>query len=394
MHFSTLSESFSQPTNRLYQLRDARIKAGKPVLDLISGNVNAHGLEFPPAVLKRILAQEAQNTRMYKPDPLGQMPARRAISDYYKDEKVEIPPAQILLTPGTSLSYWYAFKLLANEGDEILCPTPSYPLFDAIASMAGARLVSYPLVEEKHWSIDLQALTTKISARTKAIVIISPHNPTGAVVSENELRKICDLAKKKGLALIHDEVFSPFVFNAKKLPRPFGMCAPLMLSLNGFSKMFALPGLKVGWMALSGEEDLVQRAIRALEMVSDTFLPVNELAQAAIPKILLEGRSFLKRYCTTVRKRTTFCANLIRERSYLSSVRAGGGFFVTVRLRSEIDEEQFAIELLDKEGVLVHPGYFYDMEGSHFVMATVARPSEQRSAFRKIDRVLRALQTA
>src|SRR5579872_6647208 len=125
MTFSSLTETFDQPSNRLYKVRDARLKSKRKILDLISGNVNAHGIVYPAAALQRVVKETVLKASHYRPDPLGQIEARGAISRFYREEGVSLPASQLVLTPGTSISYWYCFKLLANPGDEILCPTPS-----------------------------------------------------------------------------------------------------------------------------------------------------------------------------------------------------------------------------------------------------------------------------
>jgi len=410
MTFSSLTDAFDQPTNRLYEARDARLKSRRKILDLISGNVNDHGIAYPATALQRVVKEAMLKTGHYRPHPLGQARAREAVSRFYRGEGVSIPAPQLVLTPGTSISYWYCFKLLCDAGDEILCPAPSYPLFESIASLSAIKLVSYPLIEAERWCIDLHELENKITARTKAIVLISPHNPTGAVATSEEVRGIAEIAARRGLTIIHDEVFSSFLFSSSpgpinaphdgsltktlgydkksSLPRPTDLGAPLVLTLNGFSKMFALAGMKIGWIGVTGESARVKRALKALEMISDTFLPTNEWAQAAVPGIFTEGASFLQDYRRSVHQRSKTAAELVKNCKGLSAISPEGGFFMTVRLGSGMEEEAFAVDLLNQEGVLIHPGFFYDMPGRHFVMTTVATPAELRTGFSKIRRLL------
>jgi aspartate/methionine/tyrosine aminotransferase len=389
MTFSSVVDNFDQPINDLYAARDSRLKSGRKILDLISGNVNTHGIRYPQASLKRALKSAVGNTSSYRPDPLGQALARKAISQFYKREGVSMPHSQLVLTPGTSISYWYCFKLLCNPEDEILCPAPSYPLFESIAALSTITLISYPLLETDRWRIDSHELERRITPRTKAIVLISPHNPTGSVATREEVQALGEMAAKHGLALIHDEVFSPFVFQQAALARPIGGQAPLVLTLNGFSKMFALPGMKIGWIGVTGDPKRVQQALHAFEMISDTFLPVNEWAQEAVPAIFTAGLPFLRDYQRSIAQRSQQAVRLLQGCEGLSTKTPEGGFFMTVRLDGPgLKEEEFATDLLKKEGVLVHPGYFYDMPGQHFVMTIVATPSEQRQGFLKIKRLI------
>jgi alanine-synthesizing transaminase len=367
--FSRIASQLHGETNDLYGLRDRLKKQGYPVIDLISGNINQQGYEFPQECLEEILVQASRQSRVYRPDSFGQKPAREGVSEYYRGRGFCVDSDNVLLTPGTSLSYWYCFKLLADEGDEILCPQPSYPLFDFIALLSGVRLVPYRLDEANDWAIDMEYLEAGISTRTRAIVLISPHNPTGHVASSDEIHRLADIAFRHDLAIVSDEVFSEFLLQPAVLPRPVGSAAPLVCTLNGFSKMFALPGMKFGWMALSGKEDRVRQAMRSLELISDTFLPVNEFAQAAAPEIFRKG----------------IAEEHVESMDCCSYLKPDGGFYVTLKLNG-IDEERAAQKFLNKNRILIHPGYFYDMKPDHLVLSFVQRPEMIRhslSALRK-----------
>lgn len=376
--FSKVAARLHGETNPLYKLRDEIIGAGHSILDVTSGNVNEHGILFPQHLLESILTEAARRTRIYRPDSFGQRPAREAISGYYLEHGITIPAEQILLTPGTSLSYWYCFKLLADEGDEVLCPRPSYPLFDYIAALSGVKLISYRLEEGKNWRMNFESLENSISTRTRAMVVISPHNPTGRVTTRSELDLLAELAVRHDLAIIADEVFCEFLMErGTLLPRPAVTRAPLVLTLNGFSKMFALPGIKFGWVAVSGESGRVRQAQRALDLVSDTFLPVNEIVQAAAPDIFREGREFLVWYADEIRHRWEIAHGFLEHAARCSFSAPDGGFYVTLRLES--DEEAAAAAILRGNHALVHPGYFYDIEPHHLVLSFVLEPDVMRS---------------
>ncbi len=383
--FASIVKHFDVAPNALYRERDRRLRRGLPVTDLVSGNVSAHGIQFPLEILRRALRDGERLTRVYKPDPLGQHPAREAISRYYAHEGLKVPANQIVLTPGTSLSYWYAFKLLADPGDEILAPSPSYPLFDSIAALCGVRLAPYKLRPGKRWEIDFASLESAITPRTKAIVLISPHNPTGAVATHEEVRKLAQIASQRGLAIISDEVFSPFVFTGKPLPRPAQFKAPLVITLNGLSKMLALPGMKIGWMALTGNPVTVKKALGALDMISDTFLPVNEIAQSAVPRLLKESKSFQKSYVSKIVSRMNSVTALLRNQKNVSFIEPEGGFFMALKLEGRgVDEEETACRLLQKHGIIVHPGYFYDIPGQHLVFSFVHRQANLKKTLKII----------
>lgn len=371
--FSKTANHFRGETNPLYQERDALLERGESPIDLVSGNVHLHGIHYPQPIFEKALRDAADDARIYRPHPLGQQVAREAVSRYYREAGVFIPREQIVLTPGTSLSYWYAFKLFAEPGDEILSPRPTYSLFDSIAALAGIHLNHYRLSESSRWILDLDDLESKITTKTRAIILISPHNPTGAVATQEEIEGLAAIATRHHLPIISDEVFSPFLFRGDRLPRPAATAAPLVITLNGLSKMLALPGAKIGWMAITGEPSLVKKSIGTLETISDTFLPVNEAAQFAVPALLTKGKSFLASYQLEIRKRCETAVAILSRAPRLSFHKPEGGFYIAVRINDpNIDEEAFALALLRRHHILVHPGFFYDLEPSHFVVSFVS----------------------
>lgn len=385
MRFSKLAERLPAKRNRLYTEYEKAVSAGKPVVDLISTHLAEQGWVFPQERLRTILADAAPRARIYRPDPLGLPSAREAIADYYRKAGVPASAEQVLITPGTSLSYFYCFKLLASPGEEILCPRPSYPLFESIAELAGLQLRHYRLQESRGWEIDLDHLESQISTRTRALVLISPHNPTGMVAGSQSLQELAAIASRHDLPVLADEVFSEFLYELDALPRPAATAAPLVFTLNGFSKMVGLPGLKLGWILLSGSPARVGRSLEVMELISDTFLPVNDLAQHMVSGIL-EGR---EAFAFGLRPWLLRCRQIAGDRlSQCPGVRLAlprGGFYLTLKVgEAEVDEEALCIELLRKSGVLVHPGYFYDMAPAHLVL-TFALQHEL------LDRSLQAL---
>ena len=377
MFFSDFAANLGGPTNPLYALHEQLSTQGHNIVDLVRGNVNEHGIVYPPEILQEILMRAADLARVYRPDSLGQLAAREAIAQYYGT--LRIPAEQILITPGTSVSYWYCFKLLAEPGDEMLCPQPSYPLFDYIARLAGVEMTHYRLVESRQWAIDLNYVENQITSRTRAIILISPHNPTGMVADEQQLQGLAEIATRHSLAIISDEVFGEFLFGPDAFPRIAATDAPLVFTLNGFSKMFALPGMKIGWMAVTGDTALVKKSMSALELISDTFLPVNEMAQFAVPEVFNRGQNFLARYKEWVTEcRTAALASL----EGIAFARPRGGFYLTIPISD--DEERAARSLLEKSRILVHPGYFYDISPNHLVMTFIDEPDSLPAHFAEI----------
>jgi alanine-synthesizing transaminase len=385
--FSSVASRLRGERNALYELRDALMHQGHSIRDLVSGNINEQGFLFPAECLEEILAQASRRCVVYRPDSFGNRSAREAVSGYYLDRGLAFDPGNILLTPGSSLSYWYCFKLLADEGDEILCPQPSYPLFDYIALLSGIRLIPYRLDETKGWALDVDRLEAAVSTKTRAIVLISPHNPTGHVATSEEIRGLTEVAARHDLAILSDEVFSEFLLEKRTLPRPASGGVPLVFTLNGFSKMFALPGIKFGWMAVSGEPERVRQAMRSLELISDTFLPVNEIVQAAAPDIFSRGKSVGAEFARRIRACWNTTERLLQPSEYFSCVRPQGGFYMTLRLHG-VDEEKAAMHLLEKNHILIHPGYFYDMRQDHLVLSFVQHPETIGIALEALNETL------
>ena len=362
MHFSELTTQFPDSTNRLYARLGELKSEGVEVVDLIGSSASDTGVGFPREILDPILTQASGLAESYRPDSLGQRVARDAIAAHYRNRAVSAE--RILLTPGTSIAYWYVFKLLCEPGDNVLCPVPAYPLFDYIAGLAGVEISHYRLDEDRGWQIDLDNLEDEISEQTRAIVLISPHNPTGMVANRNQIEGLAEIARRHQLPIISDEVFWNFTFEKGPVPRPLDTKAPLVFTLNGFSKMYTLPGLKLGWMAVSGEDDLVRKSMTTLELVADTFLPVNEIVQFSVPGIFVRGAAFLEAY----KQRVEECrATMLEILGLAVPIPPSGGYYVVVPCDAE--EEDLAITLLEEDHVLVHPGYFYDIKGHHLVFS-------------------------
>ncbi len=246
-------------------------------------------------------------------------------------------------------------------------------------------MIDYRLREADRWRLDLDHLESQITPKTRAIILISPHNPTGAVANKTEITQLTEIAARHRLPIISDEVFSPFLFKQNRLPRPAQTNAPLVLTLNGFSKMLALPGMKIGWVALSGETALVRKAVATLETISDTFLPVNELAQFAVPTLFEGMKEFLPGYQSEIRERSRLAVDLLSRSEQLSFIPPEGGFYLTIRLNDpKSDEEEIALDLLKKHALLLHPGFFYDLDPPHLVLSFVSEPELLAESIGKI----------
>lgn len=384
---SRRARHFEDSVNALYRERDALRERGEAVNDLVSGNVHLGGIFYPQPILESALCDGAKHAQIYRPDSKGQRVAREAISCEYANDGIAIPVDQIVLTPGSSVAYRYAFDLFADPGDEVLAPTPTYPLFEGIAVLSGVQMVPYALDPTRGWAIDLDHLEGSITPRTRAIILISPHNPTGAVADADQVAGLVRIAAQHQLPIISDEVFGSFLFDRESLPRPAAIDAPLVITLNGFSKRLALPGLKMGWMAVSGDAAWVRQTLSALETISDLFLPVNEAAQFAVPTLLREGRGFEMEYRHAIRRRRDLAVEILSQNRRVSLLPPQGGFYLTFRIDGPaVDDEKVALDLLKREQILVHPGFFYDLPPSHFVASFTADTDQIQAGFTQLSR--------
>ncbi|ACL25968.1 pyridoxal phosphate-dependent aminotransferase [Chloroflexus aggregans] len=353
--------------NRLEVARQARAARGD-LIDLTSSNPTTQGLLFPPEVLATAAAKY-WTTRCYRPDPHGDLAAREAIVAYYarRTPPLVLTPDDIFLTASTSEAYSLLFALLADPGDNLLVPNVTYPLFEYLAALRNLELRSYQLDEDRDWRINARSLRRAVDDRTRAILIISPHNPTGAIV-EHALATL-DLL---GVPIICDEVFAPFTYAAPSTP-PLAALHPDLpvFTLNGISKLFALPDLKLGWIALNRPA----RAFAArLELLNDTLLGANALSQFLLPTLFASGEAFVTAMVERVRTNLTFALQRFADHPRIHARSPSGGYYLFPSISGWDDEEALALYLLE-QGVFVHPGYFYgDVPGCHIMLSALTEP--------------------
>lgn len=349
-------------------------------IDLITANPHENGLVFPADVLRRALDEALPRTRVYSPDPRGQVAARDAVAAWYRTRGWDVGSDSIVLTPGTSLAYFYLLRLLLDPGDEVLVPRPGYPLFEDLCAVAGVRIRYYHLRADG--TIDFEEMAFQCTSRTRVLMVVSPHNPLGSVVDANGWAEVARVCRAHRLALVLDEVFCEFLTDPQAtFCRPDPHDFALVCILNGFSKMYSLPGYKLGWMALAGRDSA--RLLAPLEYLSDVFLPVSELAQAAAPAVFAAGEGGVRQALAQAwrERRTLLQAALARP-----LLPASGGVYGCLPLTADEDEDQ-VVERSRAAGVLLHPGHFYHLP-DHVVMTCAAGPDRLREGARRLNGVL------
>jgi len=353
--------------NKIEKIRRKLIAEGRKITNLASGNPADFGITFPEKILEKGFHEFLQNP-VYHAEPKGSLKAREAVAGYYKSRGFKVDPENIILTSGTSESYFHIFRHLLSPRQEILLPNPGYPLFEHLAGLAHAGFSFYSLDQSNGWEIDIHDLESRITESTRAIVIISPNNPTGTVHGEKTLEKVLALAQKHRLAIISDEVFSEFVFDKKPFPRVATMADDIQIfTLNGISKTYALPGLKLGWIVTTGPD--TAENVEHLELSVDTFLACNSIGQSMLPLIIREGEPFIKSFRNRVEESRNAALKVLSQKKSVSCVKPQGGFYLFAEINDYRDtDEDLAADILEKTGILVHPGYFYDYEKSLHIL--------------------------
>jgi alanine-synthesizing transaminase len=354
--------------------------AGTAILDLTRSNPTLAGIPYPDGLSSLLDRPEMLR---YHPDPKGLPEARRAVAGYYASRGRIVDPDHLILTASTSEAYAFLFKLLCNPGDEILIPSPTYPLFDALAELENVKLVRYPLRRERmeggRWRADFGFLRTLISTRCKALILVHPNNPTGHLTDAGEVRAYLDFAAEHGLALIVDEVFRDYVLGARAY-HSVESDGPLVFTLNGFSKVLGLPQMKLGWIHAAGRE--ASAALGHLEWIADAFLSVNTPVQAAAADLLASEHAIQSAILARVERNLSVAIEVAGPERILSP---DAGWYLILELESGLDDEAFALDLLNKHHVHAYAGHLFGFEeGCRLVLSLLGPEAEFREGLERI----------
>jgi aspartate/methionine/tyrosine aminotransferase len=366
---------WDRTSNRLSEALAARHASGQPLFDLTASNPTAAGFAYDAEAILAALGNPG--ALKYEPDPLGLPQARAAVADYYSRHAPGTRADAVLLTTSTSEAYTFVFRLLCNPGDEILVPAPSYPLFDFLADIQDVKLVTYPLFYDHGWHIDLHALAQALTPCSRGVIVVHPNNPTGHFLKPGELQRLNAICKARELALIADEVFLDFAIHGAS---PMSCAAnrdALTFTLSGLSKICGLPQMKIAWMVASGPAALVEEAIARLGVIADTYLSMNAPVQLALPEFLRQREGFQSQVMARIRGNLAELDRGLLERPSCNRLEVEGGWYAVLRIPGVQCDEDFAVELLTKQGVYVHPGHFYNFSGDgHLVISLITPPGE------------------
>jgi aspartate/methionine/tyrosine aminotransferase len=341
---------------------------GVPFVDLTESNPTAVSLPYPEDLLAPLADRRALS---YDPHPFGLWSAREAVATDCARRGARVDPAAVVLSASTSESYGWLFKLLCSPGDAVIAPRPSYPLFEHLSRLEGVELATYDLHYHGRWEIDFDSMRAGPPA-TRAVLLVSPNNPTGSFVSRREIETIVSLCASRGWALIADEVFADYALDAAA---PFTDVAAnadvLAFTLGGASKSLGLPQIKLGWIVAGGPHPQRERALDALALVADTYLSVSTPVQVAAPVLLERGAGVRAAIQTRLRANLDHARTLARRFPACQVYPVEGGWTAPIRVPATRSEEQLVLDLLQHERVLVHPGYFFDFPHEAFIVVSL-----------------------
>jgi alanine-synthesizing transaminase len=378
--------------NRITRALRERRSTGAPVIDLTETNPTRAGLDYPADEIAAALADPA--AAAYAPEPRGLPGAREAVAAWLGARGRPVTPDRLVLTSSTSEAYAHLFRILGAPGESVLVPQPSYPLFEHLARLEGVVAAPYPLDADHDFRLDLAALSEAIdhAARPRAVVVVSPNNPTGTALRAAERDDLDRLCAARGLAVISDEVFFEYLFEPAPGRDPgspagdrggspvslaAGRAEALTFTLGGLSKACGLPQMKLGWIVTSGPDTLREEALGRLDFVADAFLSVGTPVQIAAGRLLALGEGIFRQITARVGENLSHLRSLFPPGSPVHLLPADGGWSAVLRVPAVRSEEELVLLLLQEDGVLVHPGFFFDFPREAYLVVSLLPPPEK-----------------
>jgi aspartate/methionine/tyrosine aminotransferase len=342
--------------------------AGRELIDLTISNPTRAGIVYPEELFAALASAAVAR---YAPEPFGQLAARQAVVADYARRGVSTRPEHIVLTASTSEAYSLLFKLLcAPAGDEVLVPVPGYPLFEHLTRLDGVDPAAYALHYDGRWWVDFESVDRMWSPRTRALLAVSPNNPTGSLLGSEETRALAQRCAARDAALILDEVFADYPLDDQSAkPEELGAC--LTFRLGGLSKSAGLPQLKLGWIAVEGPQPLVDDALARLEFICDTYLSVSTPVQVAAPELIAAGAGPRSQILERVRTNHETLQELCASHPMVDVLHADAGWSAVLRVAATASEEAITLDLLERDGVIVYPGFFFDFPREAFLIVSL-----------------------
>lgn len=392
---------FSKSTkldNVLYDVRGpvvdeaARMeRAGTQVLKLNIGNPAPFGFRTPDEIIYDMSSQLTE-CEGYS-DAKGLFSARKAIMQYAQNKDIpNVSIDDIYTGNGVSELINLSMSALLNNGDEVLVPSPDYPLWTACVTLSGGKAVHYICDESSEWYPDIEDMRKKITDRTKAIVIINPNNPTGALYPKEVLMDIVKLARENQLMIFSDEIYDRLVMDGEEHVSIASLAPDLFcVTFSGLSKSHMIAGFRIGWMVLSGNKSIARDYIEGLNMLSNMRLCSNVPAQSIV-QTALGGHQSVKGYIVPggrVHEQRDFVYKALSDIPGISVVKPKAAFYafpkIDVKKFNITDDEKFALDLLrDKKILIIHGGGFNWKQPDHFRVVYLPRIEVLSEAMQKL----------
>ncbi len=351
-------------------------KKGKKLLFLNIGDPIQYDFRTPMPLVEATYQAMCENLTGYSASE-GVDEAIEAIRQEARNHGIE--PTDIFITTGASEAIDFALTALVNEGENVLVPFPGYPLYTAILAKLGAEANPYYLDEENGWQPDLADIEAKLNERTRAIVIINPNNPTGAVFSEETLRGIVEIAREYNLVIFSDEIYDKLVFDGKKHISIASLDPEIpMVTFNGLSKCYLAPGFRIGWGIVSGPWDLVKDYVEAIHKLARARLSTSHPKQYAIPVALNGNQAHLQEVIQKLQRRRDLTVEMLNDIPGISCVKPEGAFYAFPRIEiPDISDREFVKELIAETGVVVvHGSGFGQRPGTAHFRVVFLPPEE------------------
>jgi aspartate/methionine/tyrosine aminotransferase len=283
-----------------------------------------------------------------------------------------VAPGRIALTASTSEAYALLFKLLCDAGDNVLVPRPSYPLFEHLTVLESVEAIPYRLEYHGRWRVDLDDLREAVNERTRAVLIVSPNNPTGSFLHRDDLAQLSEIASARNIPLIGNEVFADYRLDgAAAATHVLAADEVMAFSLGGLSKSAGLPQLKLGWIGFGGPSHLVDDILGRYEIVADTYLSVSTPVQAAAAELIESGAAIRAQILARVKRNLDSLRTQAAAFPSIGILPVEGGWSAVLQVPSLVSEEMLVIDLLEKDDVVVHPGYFFDFPREAFIVVSL-----------------------
>jgi aspartate/methionine/tyrosine aminotransferase len=373
--------SHNATTRALHDLQRQAVK----IADLTESNPTRVGLNYPADLLAPLVSPAAL---IYDPQPLGAPEAREAVASDFARRGQRVGADRIALTASTSEAYALLFKLLCDPGDSVLVPRPSYPLFEHLTVLESVVARAYRLEYHGAWRVDVDQLRASVDDRTRAVLVVSPNNPTGSFLHEDDLVEISRLCVSHDLVLIGDEVFADYPLDAAPKARPVLSATDVIAcSLGGLSKSSGMPQLKLGWIGFGGPNERVTDLMNAYEVVADTYLSVSTPVQTALNDLLTAGAAIRRQIQARITRNLGSLRDFAAHAPSVSVLNVEGGWSAVVKVPAYRSEEALVLELLREDHILVHPGYFFDFESEAFIVVSLL--SDPDTFDRSVDQVLK-----